>query len=489
MSRVFSQNGSIRRAQAYLARKLLIAGVLLATSPLAAADDHAALLDRIDAIRRTHGIAAAAVVLVDGDGVLAQRSVGVTDWDSATPVDADTRYKVGSVSKVFTALAIQIAARQGIVALDQPLQQTLANPPWQNRWRATRPLTLAMLLEHSAGWFDMGRAEFDSADPSPLTFAQALALNPASRISQWPPGMHASYSNTGPGVAGYVLEQASGVSFEAFTQRHVFAPLQLHSASFLRDAATRQHLAQGYDSDGRTPIPYWHIAYRPAGGLNITAADMGRFVRFMLNRGSLDGVRVLDPAPIERMEQPRTTLAARHGLRLGYGLGIEASAHHGHVLYTHGGDGDGYLSRFGYSRESGRGYFVVITAFNRRAHAAITTALADWLVAPLPPVAAAPERVLPLKTMQALTGEYQLASTRFARPDWQQQTLRIVLREGRLHTQRPGESARVLIALGDDLFRREDEAIASTVLALDADGSAVLQGPMGNWQRRAVRDN
>ena len=486
---MFSQNGSIRRAQAYLARKLLIAGVLLATSPLAAADDHAALLDRIDAIRRAHGIAAAAVVLVDGDGVLAQRSVGVTDWHSATPVDADTRYKVGSVSKVFTALAIQIAARQGIVALDQPLQQTLANPPWQNRWRATRPLTLAMLLEHSAGWFDMGRAEFDSADPSPLTFAQALALNPASRISQWPPGMHASYSNTGPGVAGYVLEQASGVSFEAFTQRHVFSPLQLHSASFLRDAATRQHLAQGYDSDGRTPIPYWHIAYRPAGGLNITAADMGRFVRFMLNRGSLDGVRVLDPAPIERMEQPRTTLAARHGLRLGYGLGIEASAHHGHVLYTHGGDGDGYLSRFGYSRESGRGYFVVITAFNRRAHAAITTALADWLVAPLPPVAAAPERVLPLKNMQALTGEYQLASTRFARPDWQQQTLRIVLREGRLHTQRPGESARVLIALGDDLFRREDEAIASTVLALDADGSAVLQGPMGNWQRRAVRDN
>src|SRR3546814_5374384 len=75
-------------------------------------------------------------------------------------------YKVGSVSKVFTALAIQVAARQGLVSLDQPLRQRLADPPWHNRWQATRPITLAMLLEHSAGWFDMGRAEFDSADRS-----------------------------------------------------------------------------------------------------------------------------------------------------------------------------------------------------------------------------------------------------------------------------------------------------------------------------------
>src|SRR3546814_10143602 len=82
-----------------------------------------------------------------------------------------------------------------------------------------------MLLEHSAGWFDMGRAEFDSADPTPLTLAQALALNPDARISQWPPSLHASYSNTGPGVAGYVLEQASGERFEAFAQQHIFAPL------------------------------------------------------------------------------------------------------------------------------------------------------------------------------------------------------------------------------------------------------------------------
>jgi CubicO group peptidase (beta-lactamase class C family) len=480
---VSSRTGFSRHALIHRAHGFAVACLLLVLSPWASADDNAALLDRIDAIRREHGIAAAAVVLVDGDGVLAQRSVGVTDWDSATPVDADTRYKVGSVSKAFTAVAMQIAAQQGIVSLDQPLHQRLANPPWQNRWRATRPITLAMLLEHSAGWFDMGRAEFDSADPTPLTLAQALALNPDARISQWPPGMHASYSNTGPGVAGHVLEQASGMSFEAFARRHIFVPLQLHSASFLRDAATRRHLAQGYDSDGRTPIPYWHIAYRPAGGLNISAADMGRFVRFLLNRGSLDGVRVLDPAQVERMEHPHTTLAARHGLMLGYGLGIEASAHRGHVLFTHGGDGDGYLSRFGYSRESGRGYFVAITAFNRRAHAAITDAMADWLVAPLPPVVVAREHALPLKTMQMLVGEYRLASTRFARDGWQQQILRITLRDGRLHTQRPGESAQALIAVDGDLFRREHEAIASIVLALAADGSAVLQGPMGNWQR------
>src|SRR3546814_9679049 len=54
-----------------------------------------------------------------------------------------------------------------VCSSDLPLRQRLADPPWHNRWQATRPITLAMLLEHSAGWFDMGRAEFDSADPTP----------------------------------------------------------------------------------------------------------------------------------------------------------------------------------------------------------------------------------------------------------------------------------------------------------------------------------
>src|SRR3546814_2979984 len=64
------------------ARRFTSAALLLVCSAWASADEHSALLDRIDAIRREHGIAAAAVVLVDGEGVLAQRSVGVTDWDS-----------------------------------------------------------------------------------------------------------------------------------------------------------------------------------------------------------------------------------------------------------------------------------------------------------------------------------------------------------------------------------------------------------------------
>src|SRR3546814_17128254 len=96
-----------------------------------------------------------------------------------------------------------------------------------------------------------------------------------------------------------------------------------------------------------------------------------------------------------------------------------------------------------------------------------------------------PERRLPGKTLRALSGEYHLASTRFARSGWQPQTLRIVVRDGRLHTQRSGESAHALIALGDDLFRREDDAIASTVLALVADGRTVLQGQIGRAACRA----
>lgn len=444
-----------------------------------------ALAGRIDAIRREHGVASASLVLVERERMLLHRTFGIADRRSGVAADNDTRYKVGSISKVFTGLALLRAEAKGLLRLDQPVRVLAPQASFDNPWEARRPLTVAMLMEHTTGWFDMSRAEFDHPAKHPIPLAEALAVQPQSRVSHWPPGLFSEYSNSGPGLAGYVLEQVADMPFERFLEREVFRPLGMTSASFLPDAETLEHLAQGYDRDGRTPIPYWHILYRPAGGLNLNPRDMAPFLRMLLGRGELDGRVFLAPERIDRMERPRTTAAARAGLEYGYGLGVQASLHRGHVLYTHGGDGDGYLARFAYSLETGRGCFVVITAFNHAPLMAMREALSDWLVEGLPAPAPLPEFAVPAEVLARYAGRYLAATTRFPRPGWRGKTLEVFVDDGRIHTRTEGDRARPLVAVGERLFRRPREPVATTAFTVLEDGSVALQGPFGNWLKPA----
>ncbi|MDZ7768792.1 MAG: hypothetical protein U5K38_06830 [Woeseiaceae bacterium] len=85
---------------------------------------------------------------------------------------------------------------------------------------------------------------------------------------------------------------------------------------------------------------------------------MASLLQMFLNRGHHGGDAFLAPALIERMEAPQTTLAAGAGLRFGYGLSLVSFLHDGHVFHGHGGDADGYLSRFAYQKQAGLAYFV-----------------------------------------------------------------------------------------------------------------------------------
>ena len=469
-------------------RTVLIGACLLAASLSALMSGSAAWADtpetiagRINDIRRQHGVASASVVLVDRDGLVLHRSFGVADLASGRAADADTRYKVGSISKAFTGLALLRAEAKGLLALDAPLADSGAAGTYNNPWAAEAPLTVAMLMEHSAGWYDMSRGEFDHPAKEPIPLIQALRVRPESRVSHWRPGVFFEYSNSGPGLAGHVLEQASGMPFEAFAEKELFAPLGMATASFLPDAQTLAHLAQGYDRDARTPIPYWHILYRPSGGLNLNPRDMARFLQLLIGRGTIDGARLFDASQIARFERPQTTAAARSGLAFGYGLGVHATQHEGHTLYTHGGDGDGYLARFAYSAQAGRGYFVVITAFNHTPLNAMRALLSDWLVADLDRPEPPTEFQLPNPALARYAGTYRAATVRFPRPGWQQNTLTVRVRDGRLYTSSEGQRPRALIAVDANRFRRAEETVATTAFTILDDGSVALQGPLGNW--------
>lgn len=434
-------------------------------------------------IRIESGVASYAVLAVEANGSKQLFLGGVKSWDEPTAVTAQNIFRIGSVSKLFTGLALLKAEALHKFSLNRPIAEFGLASLYDNPWRKTHPLTTAHLMEHTAGWFDMSAFEFNHNDAGPLSLLAALQLRPASRVSHWPPGTYSEYSNSGAGLAAYVLEQAIHQDFEYFTQQQVLQPLGMRSASYRLTDEIKSGLVQGYDRDGKNPIPYWHIVYRPAGGLNVRPAEMFGPLLMLLNRGRYQEQQVFSAEQIERLEMPTTTLAAKAGLKFGYGLGIYHAQFEGHTILNHGGDADGYLSHFAYYPQAGRGYFVVVTAFDGSILRRYKKLLNEWLIAkvrkPPPPSRAQ----LASSQLDALAGTYYKASTRFPRNDWRQDTLKIRVRDNRLSTQEGGQEWRPLLPVSGQFFRRPWETTTTAVFIKGNDGSVVLQGGMGNWRK------
>lgn len=461
-------------------RSLSLLLLTLLAVPAPAADGLEVLLAALDAIRAETGVPACGLALVEHGETVYAGARGTADLASGRPAGPDTVFRIGSITKTFTALAVMRAVESGALRLEQPVAPLLGPGLVSNPWADAAPVRLVHLLEHTGGLGELSMEEMYHSDPAPLPLARAVRLHPENRRVLWQPGVHYSYTNAGAGLAAYALEQATGVTFEDYLAERVLEPLGIGATSLLRDGRTRAHLATGYDTDRRTPIPYWHMLFRPFGALNARPDEMAALVRMMLGRGSLDGRTVFEAAVIERMERPTTTLAARSGLAFGYGLGVYAWHRDGIRFFGHGGDGDGYLAHFGYAPEAGRGYFLVINAFTHGPLKRLRAAVERWVTRGVtrpaePPVVAAAEGV---------AGRYEQATARFAAAPGSARDVLTVTRDGRrLLTRLNGADARPLLAVGPRHFRRPGEPRATIAIVPGPDGRLVFQGERRNFVR------
>lgn len=461
----------------------LAAGLLMVGNPVQAddtvlPDELQTIVERIESIRERAGMASAYVLMVDRDQVLVHQGLGIRAWDDPRPVTDQDYYRLGSISKAFTGLAMLKAQEQGCLKLTDEVRKLTPDALYTNRWEKAHPLTVAMLMEHTAGWHDMSWFEFKYNNPVNLT--QGLKLRPDSRVAQWPPGLHYSYSNSGPGMAGWLLERACDTDFDRYIEQHVFKPLDMPSATMNRTPDVARDLVGGYNTDPKEPIRYWNFLFRPSGSMNVRPIEMANFLQLMLNRGQHNGEQIFSEAQIDRMETPTTTLAARAGMQYGYGLGIRASTRKGHVIYGHGGDADGYLTRFSYNKDSGRAFFVVITMFDSRPLRRMRNVLEDWLVAgtsrpqPQPAIELDPARI------NGITGEYRRHSIRFERDGWRDDRLTVRQADGSLEYLRGNTRWRRLIPVSQNTFRHSGEPVATVAIVTEGT-QTYLQGQAGNW--------
>ena len=328
-----------------------------ADPPASLEDLHAAMQQVIDRDR----LPGAGVALVADGEVLWCGGFGKADLAADVEIDCDTQFRVGSISKTFIALAMLRLAEDGRIDLDAHVADVAPEVRIDNRWDATNPVTVATLLEHTAGFDDMTFGEvYNRSDPD-IPLRAVFEKFPEPQRVRWPPGTQTSYSNPGYGVAGFLVEKVSGQPWTDYVRTTLLVPLGITVGDFDLTAANRAALAQGYRAD-REPVPYREIYLRPAGDLKASPREMARLVQFFLDRGSVDGTALVPAAAIDRMEFPRTPLSARHGLRLGYGLGNYADVRGGVTTHGHDGGIDGFLSSFRYMPSERWGYVVLVNS-------------------------------------------------------------------------------------------------------------------------------
>jgi CubicO group peptidase (beta-lactamase class C family) len=446
------------------------------------------LLDQIEATRRQHAIPGVGVAIVTREKVLWVGGLGVADLETKQPVSADTMFRIGSVTKMFTALALIMLDEEHKLRLDGPVREFAPDAPYTNPHEQTHPVTIAQLLEHTAGLQDLTKEEFEHSDPKPLTLEEGLAFGAASRTVRWKPALHAVYSNAGYGLAGYVLQTVAKMRYEDFINERIFQPLGMVSSGFFLDQQTKARLATGYAADATTPLPYWHMLMRPFGGINSTPRDMASFVRLFLNDGFTEDQRLVYPQSIARMEVPRTSLAARSGLLYGYGLGNNQKFRKGVLFNGHGGDADGYLSQLGYNRDTGMGYFITINAFRHRALSEMRREIETWIIRDLDVPRPPPAAKLSDEVLQRYVGDYDLAAWRFAwttREELGKQAMRITLENGVLYSQIGRHRKQELVPLSEGQFRRRGEPTATCAVVEDTDGTLYFEEDE-SWKKRGT---
>ncbi|TVY05612.1 beta-lactamase family protein [Paenibacillus cremeus] len=302
-----------------------------------------ALSDFVEVTATKLGIPGVTVgVWVDGQEVYACH--GVTSVDNPLPVDRDTLFLLGSVTKTYTATALMRLVAEGRVVLDAPVRRYIPELELADE-RAAKEVTVLNLLNHTAG-MDLGMI-VDTGEGNDALAAYVAKMAELKQIS--PPGARASYSQTGYNLAGRIIEKVTGLTYEKAIASLVLEPLGLSNSFFARDDIMTRRFAVGHNpaEDGTLSVARLWRRWRgdnPGGGLASSVADQIRWARFHLGDGCADsGVCTLLAENLHQMKEPTVEL---RGSALGNAIGIGWFLRDmdGVRLVGHGGSANGQFS-------------------------------------------------------------------------------------------------------------------------------------------------
>ena len=247
-------------------------------------------------------LAGLSIALVDDQKIIWARGFGWADAEAKVPAGPDTRYRVGSVSKMFTDTAAMQLVADGRLDLDAPVQKVL---PWfsiGSAWPDAKPITLRQLMSHHSGLpRDMWAGFWVKEAPSPQHDFRAMLRTLAETQVDAPPERMFGYSNVGLDVVGAMIEAASGQPFEQCVQESVLTPLGMQ-ARFTAAMPADARMARAYLKGKKQDEPA--LRDIPAGGLNASVTDLAYFLMMQFSSGrNREGAVVLPAAQQAAMLQ------------------------------------------------------------------------------------------------------------------------------------------------------------------------------------------
>jgi CubicO group peptidase (beta-lactamase class C family) len=276
------------------------------------------------------------VAVARGDHLIVDRGYGMADLEWDAPADASTIFRIGSVTKHFTAAAILKLADQDKLALDDPLSRYV--PEFDTGGRV---VTIRQLLNHTSGIPEYTTQPGFFAKLSPLNLNDAELLQLVSgKPFDFDPGTAWRYSNTNYYLLGVVVAKASGRPYAAFMQDELFTPLGLKHTHYGSEAVIIPHRAQGYsfDPDTGSRSNDAAISMNVPGGGGALISSAGDLVRWQI---ALTDGRAISPASFEQMIGSAVKTGQGDAL---YGLGVSIDRRDGQRVIGHTGGINGFNS-------------------------------------------------------------------------------------------------------------------------------------------------
>ncbi|PYS99778.1 MAG: serine hydrolase [Acidobacteria bacterium] len=314
---------------------------------------------------------AVSIALVDDQQIVWSKGFGFADPVKKIPATSETVYRVGSVSKLFTDIAVMQLVEQGKLDLDAPVSRYL--PSFHPRNPFGKPITLRQLMSHRSGLVrepPLGNY-FETTEPS---LARTIeSLNQTSLV--YAPESRIKYSNAAIAMVGYVLEKTQKEPFAKYLKRAVLDPIGLEHSSFEPTPSLTANLAKAYmwTIDGRVvEAPKFQLGMSPAGSMYTTVGDMGRFMSTLFAGGQSAKGRMLKSSTLDQMWTPQFAPADQ---KKGYGIGFNIADLEGHRAIGHGGAIYGFATSLKALPDEKLGVIVVTTKDSANA---VTNRIADF---------------------------------------------------------------------------------------------------------------
>jgi CubicO group peptidase (beta-lactamase class C family) len=301
--------------------------------------DRTKLVSEIDAIAndalKQGPIAGMSVAVMRDGSPIIVKGYGMANLESNSPATADTVYRIRSISKTFTAVAVLQLVEQGKVSLDEDLSKFVSDFPTHGQ-----SIKVRHLLSHTSGVKTYGGPSWRKnkrLDLSPIEWLALVKDEPPD----FPPGTNYNYSNAGYDLLALIIEKASGETYPDYIRKHIAEPLGLKVTGYCTNTAIIKNRAAPYEvAKGRmVNADAWGNYGYGSAMVCSTATELVKFQQ------ALNEHRILSPASVSLM---REGVRISDGPAIGRGFGTHLGDLDGHPMIGHSGDGGGWTSALAY---------------------------------------------------------------------------------------------------------------------------------------------